>query len=345
MDNLVEIEDLHVQFQLREGLVRAVDGVTLAIPANRTIGLVGESGCGKTVAAKAIMQILPTRARITKGRVWLASRDGGQPIELTALPPNSKAMRRIRGADISMIFQEPMTSFSPVHTIGNQIMESIRLHQGKNKKDARDIAVKMLRLVHVPMAERCVDTYPHELSGGLRQRCMIAMALSCQPRLLIADEPTTALDVTIQAQILELIEQLQRELKMSVMMITHDLGVIAEAAHEVAVMYLGRIVEQASVDAIFGSPKHPYTLGLMASVPQIGKGARERLYSIAGSVPDPFSIPIGCPFHPRCDKFMKGTCDAGPVPPLEEVASGHKAACFLYSACLAVLESAVPVPG
>jgi len=340
MQNLVEVEDLHVEFRLREGVVRAVEGVSLSIPPNRTVGLVGESGCGKTVTAKAIMQILPTRARITRGRVWLAPREGGAPIELTRLSPDSKAMRRIRGADISMIFQEPMSSFSPVHTIGNQIMENIRLHQGKNRREAREIAIQMLRLVRVPLPERRVDAYPHELSGGLRQRCMIAMALSCRPRLLIADEPTTALDVTIQAQILELMDRLQRELKMSVMIITHDLGVIAETAHEVAVMYLGRIVEQARVEAIFDSPKHPYTRGLLASVPRIGMGARQPLYSIAGSVPDPFSTPAGCPFHPRCDRFMRGVCDAGPAPPLEEVAPGHRVACFLYPPCRAVLERA-----
>ena len=342
MKNLIEIENLHVQFQLREGLVRAVDGVTMEIPANRTVGVVGESGCGKSITAKALMQILPTRARIAKGRILLAPRNGknnGKPIELTRLRPDSKAMRRIRGADIAMIFQEPMTSFSPVHTIGNQIIESIRLHQGKSKDEAREIAIEMLRLVRVPMPERRVDAYPHELSGGLRQRCMIGMALACHPRLLIADEPTTALDVTIQAQILELIEQLQKELKMSVMMITHDLAVIAETADEVAVMYLGRIVEQASVDDIFNQPMHPYTSGLMDSIPRLGEGRKRRLTSIPGSVPDPFSTPTGCPFHPRCDKFMKGVCDAGPVPTLEEVTSNHKAACFLYPPCRRVLET------
>jgi len=334
--NLVEIQDLHVEFHLREGTVRAVNGVDMAIPLNRTLGVVGESGCGKTVTALAMMQILPSRARIARGRILLAPRDGkeaGGPLELTRLSPNGRAMRRIRGADIAMIFQEPMTSFSPVHTIGNQIVEPIRLHQGKSHKEARRIAIEMLRLVRVPMAERRVDAYPHELSGGLRQRCMIAMALACQPRLLIADEPTTALDVTIQAQILNLIERLQRELQMSVMMITHDLGVIAETADEVAVMYLGRIVEHASVDDVFNSPKHPYTRGLMASIPRIGKGDRRRLRSIRGSVPDPFSIPNGCPFHPRCDKVIKGVCDGDTMPPLESVAPGHKAACFLYPQC------------
>ena len=331
---LLEVRDLHVHFQLREGLVRAVDGVSMNIPANGTIGVVGESGCGKSVTAKAMMQILPARACIPEGRVTMAPRESGdKPIELTRLHPDSRAMREIRGGDIAMIFQEPMTSFSPVHTIGNQIVEAVRLHRGKTRAEARDLAIEMLRLVRVPMPERRVDAYPHELSGGLRQRCMIAMALSCRPRLLIADEPTTALDVTIQAQILDLIERLQKELNMAVMMITHDLGVIAETADEVAVMYLGRIVEHASVDAIFGEPRHPYTRGLLASVPRVGRAKRGHLPSIPGSVPDPFSVPTGCPFHPRCDRCLPGVCDTGSVPPLREVASGHKAACFLYAEC------------
>jgi len=337
LGNLIEIENLHVEFALREGAVRAVDGVSLSIPFNRTLGLVGESGCGKSITAKAMMRILPSRARITEGRIRLAPRDGGPWLDLAEFPADSKPMRRIRGADIAMIFQEPMTSFSPVHTIGNQICESILLHQGKNKAEAREIAIEMLRLVHVPRPSQRIDAYPHELSGGLRQRCMIAMALACQPRLVIADEPTTALDVTIQAQILELIEQLQEDLKMAVLMITHDLSVIAETADEVAVMYLGRIVEQASVRAVFAKPMHPYTRSLMDSIPRLGEAHMERLFTIPGSVPDPFSVPKGCPFHPRCDKFMKGICDAGPVPPLKEVAPNHKAACFLYDDCRDVL--------
>ena len=339
--DLIAIQDLHVHFQLREGLVRAVDGVSLRIPFNRTLGLVGESGCGKTVTAKAILQILPSRARIANGRIRLSPRNGesaGEPIDIAHLKADGPAMRRIRGADIAMIFQEPMSSFSPVHTIGNQIMEAIRLHQQKTTQEARALAVDLLKQVRVPNAERRIDAYPHELSGGLRQRCMIAMALSCRPRLLIADEPTTALDVTIQAQILNLIEELQRELSMSVLMITHDLGVIAETADEVAVMYLGRIVEQASVEAIFNDPKHPYTRGLMASIPRPGQASRERLYSIPGSVPDPFFIPRGCPFHPRCDRYMKGKCDTTVAPPLEEVSPGHSAACFLYPVCARVLQ-------
>ena len=333
MPSLLEIHDLHVQFKLREGLVRAVNGVSLAIPANSTLGVVGESGCGKSITAKAMLRILPPRASIPQGRIllWPRAGDGDSvPQDLTQLAPDSRAMRRIRGADISMIFQEPMTSFSPVHTIGNQIMETIRLHQPATKREAREIAIDSLRLVRVPLAERRIDAYPHELSGGLRQRCMIAMALACRPRLLIADEPTTALDVTIQAQILNLIEQLQKDLQMAMMMITHDLGVIAETADQVAVMYLGRIVEHASVDDIFGAPKHPYTRGLMSSIPRVGEGNRERLASIPGSVPPPFSVPRGCPFHPRCEAFMKGVCDGDLMPELADVSPGHSVACFLY---------------
>ncbi len=346
MINLIEIRDLHVHFQLREGLVRAVNGVTLDISPNRTLGIVGESGCGKSVTAKAVQGILPRKARIVQGRIMLAprTRGPGTPTDIAALAPVSREMRRIQGADIAMIFQEPMTSFSPVHTIGNQIMEAILLHRDVNAREAREIAIEMLRLAQVPMAERRVDAYPHELSGGLRQRCMIAMALSCRPRLLIADEPTTALDVTIQAQILDLVLRLQNELGMAVMMITHDLGVIAQTAHEVAVMYLGRIVEKAPVLDLFGDPKHPYTRGLLAAVPKIAPGRRTQLYSIPGTVPDPFSTPSGCPFHPRCRDAIRGVCDADPGPRLRRIAPGHHVACFLYDACRAPISNAEVTP-
>ena len=313
--------------------MHAVNGVDMDIPANRTLGVVGESGCGKSITARAMLRILPPRGKIVAGSIRLAPRDSQrQPIEITRLAPGGREMRAIRGGDISMIFQEPMTSLSPVHTVGNQIMESVRLHQKATRAEARDRAVEMLRLVGVPMAERRVDAYPHELSGGLRQRCMIAMALCCHPRLLIADEPTTALDVTIQAQILNLIERLQKELGMAMMMITHDLGVIAESADEVAVMYLGRIVERGSVDDIFNRPKHPYTVGLLESIPRIGKGNTERLASIPGTLPDPFQQPPGCPFHPRCKHRMRSVCDAGDPPPARKVAPDHEVACHLYPA-------------
>jgi peptide/nickel transport system ATP-binding protein len=331
---LLSIRNLRVRFFLKEGTVRAVNGIDYDIPANRTLGIVGESGCGKTITARAILRILPPRGEITSGEILLTPRNGqagGRPIDLARLDPNGRQIRSIRGRDISMIFQEPMTALSPVHTIGNQIGEAIRLHQRVTRREARDRAIEALRLVNVPMPERRVDAYPHELSGGLRQRCMIAMALACRPRLLIADEPTTALDVTIQSQILNLIEQLQEKLAMSVMMITHDLGVIAETADEVAVMYLGRIVEQGPTDAVFHDARHPYTQGLLQSVPRIGKGNVARLVSVPGSVPDPFTMPKGCPFHPRCWHCIGGKCEVSEGPTLVEVSPGHKVACFRES--------------
>ncbi|MBN1346946.1 MAG: ABC transporter ATP-binding protein [Phycisphaerae bacterium] len=334
MQTLLEIKNLHVRFFLKEGTVSAVNGVSYDVPAQKTLGVVGESGCGKSITARAAMRILPPRGKITAGQVLLAPRNGNAksgPIDLTALHPNSREIRAIRGRDISMIFQEPMTALSPVHTVGNQIMEVVRLHQNATKAEARDVAVESLHLVGVPIPERRVDQYPHELSGGLRQRCMIAMALACRPRLLIADEPTTALDVTIQSQILNLIERLQAELGMAVMMITHDLGVIAETADEVAVMYLGRIIEQGPTDAIFHDAKHPYTQGLLASVPKIGKGNVARLESIPGTVPDPFAKLPGCPFHPRCKHRINGTCELAQPPALLELTPAHKVACFLYA--------------
>ena len=331
MDNLIQIRGLDVRFYLKEGTVRAINGVDMDIAPNQTLGVVGESGCGKSITARAVLRILPPRGKIVAGTIQLAPRNGqGAPIEITRLSPKGREIRRIRGGDISMIFQEPMTSLSPVHTVGNQIVEAIRLHQDVTKSEARDRAIELLRLVGIPMPERRVGAYPHELSGGLRQRSMIAMSLSCNPRLLIADEPTTALDVTIQAQILNLIERLQSELGMAVMMITHDLGVIAETADKVAVMYLGRIIEQGLADDIFGNPKHPYTHGLLASIPRLGKGNLERLESIYGTVPDPFTRPPGCSFHPRCARCIKGTCDTGPSPAPRDVASGHMVACHLY---------------
>jgi len=326
---LIRVRDLHVEFQLREGVVRAVEGIELDIPAHRTIGLVGESGCGKSVTSKAIMRILPSRARISKGSIELDR--NGSSLDLVPLKANSSTLRDIRGGEIAMIFQEPMASLSPVHTIGDQIEETVRLHRRELQKSTRrSHVVDLLQMVGMPMAERRFGSYPHELSGGLRQRAMIAMALSCRPQLLIADEPTTALDVTIQAQILNLIERLQRELGMAVMMITHDLGVIAETADEVAVMYLGRIVEQAPVAKIFDDTKHPYTKGLIESIPRMGSGSGQRLSQIPGSVPDPFSTPAGCPFHPRCTEAIAGTCDTGSPPGLMQIAENHKVACHLY---------------
>ncbi|MCC6487774.1 MAG: ABC transporter ATP-binding protein [Candidatus Hydrogenedentes bacterium] len=332
MDALLEVKDLEVTISLKEGAVRAVNGVSFRIPANRTLGVVGESGCGKSMTARALLRILPPGGRIVGGQIRLAPRDGHSTgvVDIAALPPRSRALRAIRGGEIAMIFQEPMTSLSPVHSIGDQIGEGVRLHRKTSKREARERAVEMLRLVGVPMPERRVDAYPHQLSGGLRQRSMIAIALACRPRLLIADEPTTALDVTIQAQILNLIERLQREMAMSVMMITHDLGVIAETADEVAVMYLGRIVEYAPVRDLFDSPMHPYTQGLLASIPRIGRPSGRTLYSIPGTVPDPYTMPPGCPFHPRCPQRIAGVCDRGEPPAPVEAGPNHQVACRLY---------------
>ncbi len=328
MDSLLNIRDLEVRLNLKEGVVRAVNGVTLSLAPHRTLGLVGESGCGKSITAKAIMRILPPRAEITRGEIRLA----GVAKDIAAMAPDGREIRRIRGADIAMVFQEPMTSFSPVHTVGNQIEESIRLHQKASKREMRARTVELLKLVGVPMPERRVHAYPHELSGGLRQRCMIAMALACHPRLLIADEPTTALDVTIQSQILRLMAKLQKELGMAVLMITHDLGVIAQVADEVAVMYDGRVVEQASVHDLFAAPRHPYTHGLMASIPRLGRGNKQRLESIPGTVPDGFTRIAGCSFHPRCPHRIQGLCDVGDPPPVAAIAPGHLVACHLHAA-------------
>lgn len=327
---LLRVRDLRIEFNLKEGQVRAVNGVDFDVYPGQTLGIVGESGCGKSMTSKAVLRILPPRGTVGSGEILLYPQDGGRPIDLAKLNPHGQQIRRIRGADIAMIFQEPMVSLSPVHTVGNQIMESVLLHQDVSKQEARERAIEMLRLVGVPMPEHRVDAFPHQLSGGLRQRCMIAMALSCRPRLLIADEPTTALDVTVQAQILRLIRRLQEELNMAVMMITHDLGVIAETCEDVAVMYVGRIVEQAPVKEIFSNPRHPYTQGLLECVPKFGRGHEARLASIPGTVPDAFSHPAGCPFHPRCPKRIEGLCDRGDPPQLKQVGTNHRVACVLY---------------
>jgi peptide/nickel transport system ATP-binding protein len=311
--------------------VRAVDGVSFDVSAGTTLGIVGESGCGKSITARSILRIVDRPGRIIQGEIHFrrASDDGGSVIDLAGLDPNGAEMRAIRGAEIALIFQEPMSSFSPVHTIGNQIVEAIRLHQAVTPRQAREQAIGILRRVGVSSPEQRVDQLANQLSGGLRQRAMIAMALSCRPTLLIADEPTTALDVTTQTQILELMRQLQREDGMAIMLITHDLGVVAEMATDVAVMYLGRVVEQAPVDAIFYDPKHPYTRALLRSIPRMRSRTRERLTPIAGAVPHPYDRPAGCPFHPRCAEFMAGRCDAA-TPTLKPVAEGHAVSCFLY---------------
>jgi peptide/nickel transport system ATP-binding protein/oligopeptide transport system ATP-binding protein len=323
---LIEVRDLKTYFYTEDGVVRAVDGVDFTIEPEKTLGVVGESGCGKSVTALTIMglvQIPP--GKIESGQVLLHR--NGKAQDLTKLPPKGREMRSIRGNDIAMIFQEPMTSLNPVYTIGNQIMEAIVLHQKLDKKKARQRSIDMLRAVGIPLPEQRVDEYPHQLSGGMRQRAMIAMALSCNPRLLIADEPTTALDVTIQAQVLELMNDLRKEYAASIQFITHDLGVIADMADDVVVMYLGRIVESATVGDVFHDPKHPYTQGLMNSIPSLA-AEKERLVPIRGVVPDPFEVPDGCGFEPRCPQAME-VCKTQ-MPALKETSSGHETACWLY---------------
>ena len=323
---LIDVRDLKTYFYTEDGVVKAVDGVTFSIEPERTLGVVGESGCGKSVTALSIMGLVPMPpGKIVNGTITLY-RDG-QAVELTQLNPKGKEYRSIRGKEMAMIFQEPMTSLNPVFTIGYQIMEAIMLHQKVSKKEAKKKAIEMLRQVGIPEPEQRVDEYPHQLSGGMRQRAMIAMALSCNPSLLIADEPTTALDVTIQAQVLDLMRDLQTRFHTSIMMITHDLGVVAEMCEEVVVMYLGKVVEHAPVRPLFHDPKHPYTQGLLKSIPSLAT-KKERLEPIKGVVPDPLDAPPGCPFHPRCPHAME-ICTRE-MPTLKEVAPGHQAACWLY---------------
>jgi peptide/nickel transport system ATP-binding protein len=333
---LIEVRDLKTHFFLDQGVVKAVDGVDFDIRRGETLCIVGESGCGKSITARSIMQIIDPPGRIVTGEMLLhrrtAANGGGQVedvVDLAKLAPNGREIRTIRGKEIAMIFQEPMTSLSPVHTIGHQISQAILLHNKVTKEEARQQTIETLRLVGLPKPELRVDGYPFQLSGGMRQRAMIAMALSCHPSLLIADEPTTALDVTTQAQILDLMIGLQKELGMAIMFITHDLGVVAEIADRVVVMYLGLVVESGDVDTIFNNPKHPYTTALLRSIPQVGGKVRQRLDSIKGMVPDPYNRPAGCPFHARCGQKMVGHCDKI-VPPRVVLAEGHEVRCLLY---------------
>jgi peptide/nickel transport system ATP-binding protein len=313
---LLELRKLAVSFATDDGVVRAVDGIDLALQRGRTLGLVGESGCGKSVTSLAVMGLLPPENSTVSGEVQFEGRD------LLKVPPAE--LRDLRGARLAMIFQEPMTSLNPAYTIGNQIIEAIQRHQGLNAADARKRAIEMLRLVRISSPEKRVDDYPHKLSGGMRQRAMIAMALACGPQLLIADEPTTALDVTIQAQILDLMRGLRRDTGTAIILITHDLGVVAEMADDVAVMYAGQIVERAPVEALFARPEHPYTVGLLGSIPKLDQ-KRERLPSIEGRVPDMAHPPEGCRFAARCP-FVEPACREA-VPPLVEVAPGHLSRC------------------
>ncbi len=323
-ERLLDVKNLKTYFFTDEGVVRAVDGVDLYIDQGETLGVVGESGCGKSVTALSIMKLIPQPpGKIVEGEILYNGKN------LVNMPANQ--MRKIRGKEISMIFQEPMTSLNPVFTCGEQIAEALRLHEGLGRRAAMDKTVEMLKLVHIPNAERRVKEYPHQLSGGMRQRIMIAMALSCNPKLLIADEPTTALDVTIQAQILELLNELKSKLRMAVMLITHDMGVIAETAQRVVVMYAAKVAEEASVGDLFKEPLHPYTQGLLRSIPRIDLAAteRRRLETIPGTVPTlRGDIAPGCRFAPRCP-FVKSVCtEKDPV--IKEVKPGHKVACWLY---------------
>ena len=329
---ILSVRDLRTYYRQDEGVVRAVDGASFDVHVGRTLGIVGESGCGKSVTARSILRIVEQNGSIESGSIRLRRRtESGQvdEIDLTTLPANSREIRSIRGGEIALIFQEPMTSFSPYHTVGNQIIEAIRLHSDLSKKAARERAIDLLRMVGIPKPERRIDEYSFQLSGGLRQRVMIAMALSSDPKILIADEPTTALDVTTQAQILELLQRLQDEKGLAIILITHDMGVIAEMADDVVVMYLGRVVEQGPVDTIFHAPKHPYTQALLRSIPSILAKPRTKLATISGSIPHPYNRPTGCPFHTRCSEVIRGTCDKR-EPQLEPVGPSHQVSCFLY---------------
>src|SRR5215208_2879826 len=333
---LVEVKDLRVEFDVRAGIVKAVDGLSLTIHRGKTLGVIGESGCGKSMTARAILNMIPKPGKITNGKILYHRRvqNNGHGnlddvVELTQLDPDGKIIREIRGGEIGMIFQEPMSSLTPVYTagthikeavglhkltptrkVGDQIAEQVLAHRKVSKEEAREIAINMLRRVGIPKPTERVDNYPHQLSGGQRQRVMIAIALSCEPAMLIADEPTTALDVSIEAQILDIMRDLQQRMNMAIMFITHNLGVIASMADEIVVMYMGKAVERAKVVDLFKNAKHPYTQALLKSIPHLGKKkAGSRLASISGMVPDPFNLPPGCVFHPRCPMFMPGKCD------------------------------------
>jgi oligopeptide/dipeptide ABC transporter ATP-binding protein len=324
---LLEVQDLALEFSTPEGAVRAVDGLSLRVAPGMTLGIVGESGCGKSVTARAILRIEDANSRIVRGRIFLRHRD--REIELTAHARDSRILREVRGGTVGLIFQEPMTSFSPVHTIGNQIIEPIRLHLGLNAREARELAAAQLRSVGIPNPDRALDQYAWQMSGGQRQRAMIAMALVCNPALLVADEPTTALDVTTQAQVLDLLRELQRERQMGLILITHDLGVVAETVDHVVVMYLGTAVESGPLRQVFSEPLHPYTRGLLRSIPSVTAAPRTRLSALPGSVPHPRNRPPGCPFHTRCELAIAGTCDRElPLPRV--VGPGHAVACHLH---------------
>ncbi|MCB0206956.1 MAG: ABC transporter ATP-binding protein [Anaerolineae bacterium] len=335
---LLAVRDLKTYFKLDEGVVKAVDGVSFDVRPGQVVGVVGESGCGKSVTIKSVLRIVPPPGAVVGGEIlyWpqkqatYQATDSSGAVDLAALDPRGKVMRSMRGSEIALIPQEPMASFSPVHTIGNQLIEAIRLHQNVSKKEAAEMAIERMHEVGVPSPEQRMNSYSWEMSGGLRQRAMIAMSLSCNPSLLIADEPTTAIDVTTQAQVLSLLKRLQETHNMAIIFITHDLGVIAQMADFVVVMYLGRVMETGPSDEIFHNPQHPYTKALLESIPTVHSASRTFLPTIAGSIPHPFNRPPGCPYFPRCVEYMPGVCDQA-TPAIRPLNPKQSASCFLFS--------------
>lgn len=324
---MLKVENLSISFQTDEGMITPVQNVSFAVQAGRTLGIVGESGSGKSVSTKALMKLLPGNSRVSDEARMTYTDKAGREVRIDQLRPKGREIRRLRGGEIGMIFQEPMASFSPVYTIGNQMIEAIRLHQKVTKKEARAQAIAMLDKVGISNPEGRVDQYPHEMSGGMRQRAMIALALAARPALLIADEPTTALDVTIQAQVLELMADLQRDLGMGMIFITHDLGVIAQVAQDVAVMYLGTIVESGPTADVIRNPRHPYTQGLLKAIPSLD-ALHDRLSPVPGDIPSPNERPTGCPFHTRCSLRLQGLCDQK-LPPTVPLGPNRSVACWL----------------
>ena len=326
MEPLLKVDNLSTHYFTRAGVVKAVDKISFELAEGETVGIVGESGCGKSATALSIMRLIPTPpGRVVDGRIMFSPGEGKAPVDLLTVPETE--MQALRGNMVAMVFQDPMTSLNPVLTIGWQLREPLQLHLGMNKREARDRSIELLKLVNIPSPEQRLDDYPHQFSGGMRQRVMIAMAMACNPKLLLADEPTTALDVTIQAQILELMKKLQDKLKMSVVLITHDLGVVGEVCDRLLVMYAGEIIESASVDDLFDNPKHPYTRGLLHSVPKLGPTVKDRMKPLDGAPPDLIAMPPGCRFAPRCPKTFDLCKDE---PTLKEVGPNHKCACWLY---------------
>lgn len=330
MLSAVEVKNLRVHFFLDEGVARAVDGVSFSVEQGKTLGIVGESGSGKSVIGQSILRIVPSPGRIVDGEIFLRVHDGNgreRRLNVVSLDPHGREARSIRGRDVGMIFQEPMNSLSPLHTVGSQIIEALTLHADVSRQEARNRTIEMLAKVGIPQPESRIDAYPHELSGGMRQRAMIAMALICNPRILIADEPTTALDVTIQAQILDLLKGLQEEFGMAILFVSHNLGVIAEVSHEVLVVYAGKVMEQAPVDILFDHPVHPYTQALLKSVPGIDTPVRSLLATIEGTLPDPLEYIAGCPFFDRCTECGENTACRDEQYELTKVADRHYVAC------------------